>query len=208
MKRTWLSRTMQNVPLSVADTVFVWANIVLVIGAILAFVGTAAVFWSTGIRERYADERIAANEAETAKANAEAAKANAEAAKAKLEQERLKAQMAWRRVSPEQAKCLIQHLLGEKLEAWVTFVGDDPEATVFREDINEALNAAGVKTKFFSGYARAIGLVVKGGQPAQRAKLVQAFTAAGLATTNSSEPGFAKNELEILVGSKSPPAFH
>jgi hypothetical protein len=206
---------MQNVPLAVADGVFIWANVILVVGAVLAFVGTAAVFWSTGIRERYADERIAANEAETAKAKAEAAKANAEAAKAntetakaKLEQEKLKAQMAWRRVSPGQAKILVQSLAAETLETWVTFVGDDPEATVFREDINQALNAAGVKTKFFSGYARAVGLTVRGGLPADRGKLVKAFAAAGLPVLNSSEPGFSGNQLEVLVGSKPPPEFH
>ena len=66
---------MFNVSLPVADAVFTWANVVLVVGAVLALVGTAAVFWSTGIRERYADERIAANEAETAKAKAETARA-------------------------------------------------------------------------------------------------------------------------------------
>ena len=207
---------MQNVPLAVADSVFIWANVILVIGAVLAFVGTAAVFWSTGIRERYADERIAANEAETAKANAEAASANAEAAKAntetakaKLEQEKLKAQMAWRRVSPGQAQVLVQSLAAMALETcWVTFVGDDPEATVFREDINQALTAAGVKTKFFSGYARAVGLTVRGGSSADRGKLVKAFTAAGLLVLNSSEPGFSGNQLEVLVGTKPPPEFH
>jgi len=83
---------MFDVTLPVADAIFTWANVMLVIGAVLTVVGTAAVFWSAGIRERYADERIAANEAE-------AAKAKAEVARARLEQERLKAQMAWRRVS-------------------------------------------------------------------------------------------------------------
>jgi len=115
---------MLNVSLPVADAIFTWANVLLVFGAVLAFVGTAAVFWSTGIRERYADERIAANEAETAKAKAETARAL-------LEQERLKAQMAWRRISPNQAKQIADELKGEPIETWVTFVGSDPEATVF-----------------------------------------------------------------------------
>ena len=164
---------MLNISLPVADAVFTWSNVILVIGAVLAFVGTAGVFWSTGIRERYADERIAANEAETAKAKAEAAQA-------RLEQERLRAQMAWRRISPEQAQHIVQALRGEKIEMWVTFVGHDPEATVFREDVNAVLSAAGVKTKFFSGYERAVGLVAKGGLAEQRAKIVEAFTAAGV----------------------------
>jgi hypothetical protein len=191
---------MLNVPLPVADAIFTWANIILVVGAVLAFVGTAAVFWSTGVRERYADERIAANEAETAKAKAETAQA-------RLEQERLKSQMAWRRISPEQARRIAALLQGEKLEAWVTFVGNDPEATVFREDVNAALSAAGVKTKFFSGYERAVGLTVKGGRPEDREKIAKAFIEAGWRILNSTEPGFAKNELEVLIGTKPPPDF-
>jgi hypothetical protein len=191
---------MFNVSLPVADAIFTWANVVLVIGAVLAFVGTAAVFWSTGIRERYADERIAANEAETAKAKAETARAL-------LEQERLKAQMAWRRISPSQAKRIAEELRGEPIEIWITFVGSDPEATVFREDINSALVAAGVKTKFFSGYERAVGVKVMGGTPAQRARLVNAFAAAGVQVIDSPEPGFMKTGLEILVGTKPPPEF-
>ena len=200
MNRTSLSRTMLNISLPVADLVFTWANIVLVIGAVMAFVGTAAVFWSTGIRERYADERIAANEAETAKAKAEAAQA-------RLEQERLKAEMAWRRVLPGQAAQVIHALKGENIETWVTFVGRDPEATVFQEDLNDVLLAAGIKTKFFSGYERAIGLTVRGGQPQQRAKIARALNEAGLPAIESMEPGFGKNELEVLVGTKPPPAF-
>lgn len=143
---------MFNVSLPVADAVFTWANVILVVGAVLAFVGTAAVFWSTGIRERYANERVAANEAETAKAKAETARAL-------LEQERLKAQMAWRRISPAQAQLIGQRLGGEPLDTWITFVGNDPEATVFREDIKATFTAAGVKTNFFSGYERAVVLL-------------------------------------------------
>ncbi len=191
---------MFNVSLPVADAVFTWANVVLVLGAVLAFVGTAGVFWSTGIRERYADERIAANEAETAKAKAETARAL-------LEQERLKAQMAWRRIAPSQAQRIAEELRGEPLEVWVTFVGNDPEATVFREDINSALVAAGIKTKFFSGYERAVGLSVKGGPPEQRARLVNAFNAAGVPALDSPEPSFMKTGLEVLVGTKPPPEF-
>ena len=192
---------MFNVSLPLADAIFTWANVILVIGAVLAFVGTATVFWSTGIRERYADERIATNEAETAKAKAETARAV-------LEQERLKMQMAWRRISPDQAHRMAAALRGDPIEAWVTFVGHDPEATVFREDINAALAAAGVKTSFYSGYERAVGLTVKGGTPEQRARLLGAFSAAGVPAVDSPEPSFAKNGIEVLVGTKPPPDFH
>ncbi len=90
---------------------------------------------------------------------------------------------------------------------WVTFVGNDPEATVFRQDVNSALEAAGVKTKFFSGYERAVGLKVIGGTPEQRARLVNAFAAAGIPAVDTPEPSLIKSGLEVLVGTKPPPEF-
>jgi hypothetical protein len=200
MKQHRYLLSMFSITSPVADAIFTYANILLVVGAVLAFVGTAGVFWSTGIRERFADERIAANEAETARAKAEAAQA-------RLEQERLKAQMAWRRVSPAQAQLIAGALQGKKLEFWLTYVGNDPEATIFREDLDQALTAAGCKTKLYSGYARAIGVGVRGGQPEERRLLIQAFTKAGLPLMEVTGPGFMKDELEILVGTKAPPEF-
>ena len=146
------------------------------------------------------DKRIAANEAETPQAKAETARAI-------LEQERLKAQMAWRRIAPSQAQRIEQELRDEPLETWVTFVGNDPEATVFREDVSSALIAAGVKTQFFSGYERAVRLTVKGGTPQQRTGLVNAFAAAGVPALDSPEPSFMETGLEVLVGTKPPPEF-
>ncbi len=191
---------MFNITQSLADTIFSWANILLVIGAVLALIGTAGVVWSGGIREKFADERISANEAETAKAKAETAEA-------KLEQERLKAQMAWRRVSLEQAQRLVSALQGKPFKLWLTFVGDDPESTVYREDINEVLTAAGLETTFYSGYVRAVGLTIKGGSQVQRSQLLQAFHSAGLPLIESNEQSMMSGALEILVGTKPPPDF-
>jgi hypothetical protein len=189
---------MFSITSQLADSIYAWSNVLLVLGATLALVGTAGVFWSGGVREKFADERISANEAETAKAKAETAQA-------KLEQERLKALMAWRRVSPTQAQQLSSVLKGAQLELWLAWVGDDPEATVFRGDLEAALTAAGVKTKYFSGYARAVGVSVKGGTPEERQTLLQAFHAAGLPLVASDQEGMMKGQLEITVGTKPPP---
>lgn len=193
-------RSMFSITSQLADAIFTWSNVLLVIGATLALVGTAGVFWSGGVREKFADERIAANEAETAKAKAETAKAL-------LEQERLKAMMAWRRVSPHQAQKLATALHGIHLELWLAWVGDDPEATVFRSDLEAALTAAGVKTKYFSGYARAIGISVKGGTSEERQLLLNAFHTVGLPLIESDQEGMMKGQLEITVGTKPPPEF-
>lgn len=194
-------RSMFSITSQLADLIFTWSNILLVIGATLAMIGTAGVFWSGGVREKFADERIAANEAETAKAKAETAKAL-------LEQERLKIMMAWRRVLPHQSQKLFASLRDTHLELWLSWVGDDPEATIFRGDLEAALTAAGVKTKYFSGYARALGISVKGGTTDERRLLLNAFHAAGLPLVESNQDGLMKGELEIIVGTKPPPEFH
>ena len=191
---------MFSITSQVADAIYTWSNVLLVLGAILALTGTAGVFWSGGVREKFADERISANEAETAKAKAETAQA-------KLEQERLKTLMVWRRVSPSQALQLSSILKGVQLELWLAWVGDDPEATVFRGDLEAALTSAGVKTKYFSGYARAVGLSVHGGTPEERQTLLGAFHAAGLPLVESDQQGMMKDQLEITVGTKPPPDF-
>lgn len=192
---------MFSITAQVADAIYSWSNVLLVFGATLALIGTAGVFWSGGVREKFADERISANEAETAKAKAETAKAL-------LEQERLKSLMAWRRVSPAQSQQLSSVLKGKQLELWLAWVGDDPEATVLRGDLDAALADAGVKTKYFSGYARAVGMSVKGGTAEERRLLLQAFHVAGLPLLESDQQGMMKGQLEITIGTKPPPEFH
>ncbi len=192
---------MYSITAQVADAIYSWSNVLLVFGATLALIGTAGVFWSGGVRENFADERISANEAETAKAKAETAKAL-------LEQERLKSLMAWRRVSPAQSQQLSSVLKGKQLELWLAWVGDDPEATVLRGDLDAALADAGVKTKYFSGYARAVGMSVTGGTAEERRLLLQAFHVAGLPLVESDQQGMMKGQLEITIGTKPPPEFH
>lgn len=94
---------------STADAIFNWANIVLVIGGIITVGATVLIFWITGVRERYADERLAANEMMTAKANADAASARALTAsienenirlQTKLEEERVARLLLEARISP------------------------------------------------------------------------------------------------------------
>lgn len=210
---------MYNISSQLADLVFMLSNILLVVGAVLALIGTAGTFWSSGIRDKYSNERIAANEAETARAKSDAAKANADAAiansvalnakveieKAKTEQERLKLQMSWRTLSAEQSVIIGKTLReGGVLQVWLTFVKEDPESNIFREDINQSITSAGIKTKYYCGYTMAVGLKVKGGSVENRQLVLRAFSEACVLIMESSEPGFNNGELEILVGSKPP----
>lgn len=70
------------------------------------------------------------------------------------------ARTAWRTVTHKQRKILVNTLRGHQIEVWNSWVGDDPEATLFRHDIDAALVEAGVKTKYFSGWAMAVGLKI------------------------------------------------
>lgn len=65
-----------------ANFLFDLANVVLSVGAAAVLLGTLGVVWMGSVKERYSDERIAANEAKTATANASAERAREGASQA------------------------------------------------------------------------------------------------------------------------------
>lgn len=91
-----------HISLPVADAILNWANVFLVLGGLMTVTATVTVIWATGVRERYADERISANELMTAKAKSDAA--DARALTASIETENLKLQA---RVEEERAARLL-----------------------------------------------------------------------------------------------------
>src|SRR5262245_58389039 len=73
---------MLDITLHTANVVFTVANIILVLGTVLVLAGTVGAIWSGSVKERFADERITTNEAQTAAAHADAERAKADSAKA------------------------------------------------------------------------------------------------------------------------------
>jgi hypothetical protein len=143
-----------------------------------------------------------------AEANAREAEANARAEEARLELEQLKAKMAWRRVTKEQHNILVSELKGKPIRVWLTFVGTDPESTVFRDDLNRALTEAGVETEYFSGYGMAVGLTISNDKGQARDWLIRALEKTGLPLTQVDTKGMIgglEGQLEIRVGTKPPP---
>src|ERR1700752_3885305 len=69
-----------DISLPTANIIYTLSNVVLVLGALFVLLGTVGAFYSGGIRERFSDERISKNEADTATANARAAEADQRAA--------------------------------------------------------------------------------------------------------------------------------
>lgn len=106
---------MFDIPISLANKIYATSNVILVLGAVMALVGTIGIFWSGGIRDRFSEGRIAFNEAETAKAKSEAASANERALnvekdnlrlkttleKERIERLRLEQKVSPRRLTPE-----------------------------------------------------------------------------------------------------------
>lgn len=173
-----------NLSLPVANTLFNVSNVGAIVGALLVFVSAAGLFWTGGIRERYADERTERNEAETETAKATAATANERAATAnqnaalanerteelrqsnlqlqtELEKERterlrLEASITPRILSERQRALLIAALQAapQPITVEVSLVGDE-EARNYGHSIVDALGSAGVK-----GSTNTIGITV------------------------------------------------
>ena len=203
-----------------------WANIVLIVSLIVGVVSTYLVVISGNVKEADLKRQVAVANAEAARANEsgaelrrqtaglerEAAKANEAAATANeraatltKETFELRQKMAWRRITEAQFRAIVTALKGQKLSVWVSFVGSDPESSVYREDIATALKAAGLETKYFSGWEKAVGLAIADEpEGPERDALIKAFALAGipLASTKSQ---MAKGQLQIIVGTKPPP---
>ena len=77
-----------------------------------------------------------------ATANERAAGLEKEAALAKLETEKLKSQVAWRRVTKEQQLKISRALNGHLFSMYFEYSQSDPEATQFAEDIFLSLKSA------------------------------------------------------------------
>ena len=160
---------MFDLTLDSANLWFEIFNVVLFAGALAVAVGTWGTIKTAAIKEKFADERIAANEAETKRAVADsdsakegtakaheriaelssqaeglkkdAAEANARATEAQLALEKLKTP---RTLSEDQLSKLVEKLKkfsGTKFDAAV--IPGDPEAIIFLSHITAMLEKAG-----------------------------------------------------------------
>jgi hypothetical protein len=146
-------KSMLDLSLPTANALFGLSNIALILGGVLVLIGTVGVFWTTGIRDRYADERISNNEARAALANEGAAKANErasalakEAEHERLERLKLEAEIAPRRLTREQHEAIataLSRFAGRSIT--VTSYSQDAESAVLTKQVIEALQTAGLK---------------------------------------------------------------
>jgi hypothetical protein len=130
-----------DVSSATANIIYTLSNLILVLGALLVLLGTVGAVFSGGIRERFADERISKNEADTATANARAAEAEQRAAEANLQLIRIKAPRRLRPAQQERIIAKLKPFAGTLFD--VGLVQGDAEAAELMIQIEAALQAAG-----------------------------------------------------------------
>jgi hypothetical protein len=146
-----------DIPLSTANSIYTISLVILIISIVLVLVSTASMIWTGLIKERYASQKIAQDEAAAAKAKADADEAHKElvavkATAAKLQQEKQKAMSDDRQISPEKRakfKDYVQNFPKGKI-----FVGTsttDPEALSYAKQIYDMLADAGYQVVPKSG---------------------------------------------------------
>jgi len=222
------------------QTVFFWATVVAgVAGGIsvsAAFVSAMVGYQISDIIQADADRRIEDAKlkgdearAEASKANAEVARANEaiaaahvrasslenEAAQARLEQERLKAQLAWRVLSPEMATKLEGILSAHPSSINIQHVANDAEALYlaiqFANIFTKAHWQMGMLSVTTAG-AVIFGLWIPDSPSAAPENVRRAFTAVGLSFATGAFPsasfsigGTLPDAPILFVGSKPTP---
>ena len=165
-----------------AESAGLWFDIfngVLLFGAFLVFVGTWGTIKTSSVKERFSNERVALNEAETkravaesdkanaelekarvniATADAEAAKANERAAELRLELDREIAARKPRTISAEQRAALVEMLKPDRIFKGKVSINAamEAEAMQFADQIESVLKEAGFDVKQVDFGERAI----------------------------------------------------
>jgi hypothetical protein len=163
----------------------------------------------TELRKR-SNDKLGAAEKAASEANERAAQLGKEAAEARLEFERLRSQLAPRRLTTEQFNKIVESLQGRKLYAVIAFVDSDPETYVYAADICSALIASGCLAEERSGRFTSpvfgLHLLPRPGDPSAADALEAALNNAGIKVARHD---IARDEMEpqlqLTVGSKPPP---
>lgn len=188
---------MWNVSSSLADSLFSWANVVLIIGAALVLIGTIGSIKLAAIREHFADLRISDNERATKEAIAvsdvakeNAAKAAERAANSELARLKMLAELEPRSLTDEKAKVLIGKIRGKLREITLLSV-QDQEAASFAMALHFALQEAGVTVHrgFVPATAPAFsGLVLVFDKESEGGALAEAFATIGFSAVWFRQP--------------------
>ena len=183
-----------------------WNNAALLtqIGALAIWISAVAAMIATAAGLIGGVSANRANDLVTRASNERIATANARAEEAKVETARLWSQMAWRRVTAEQASAIKRSLGDRSFKMMTCWVGTDPESAIYGEELHRALLDAGVETAGFRGVHVSMGLVVAGPDTVEKSRLVAALHAASIPFTVEGPTDMFVG-LVLIVGSKSEP---
>lgn len=201
------------------QAVVVWATIVTAVAGGIAVASGFVAGWIgyrvSDIEKSEASKRIAEAGAEAQNAIANAAIANEAAARAheraaalerdaeeaRAEQERIRQQLAWRRINAAQGRQIAESLRAAGVRPSVVVTTNDPEAIQFREHVLAVLRLAGNENPGWVANVIAQpfrGLAARGPNEDDRRAIITAFTAAGFQTLDA---GY-NDTLEIVIGAK------
>jgi hypothetical protein len=209
---------MWDVSSALADSLFAWSNVVLIVGAAAVLIGTIGAIKMAAVREHFADLRISENERSTAHAMAEAATARETTEKLRAANLALEAQIQPRRLSGETSTKLIEALSKmQPLPIGIVSRLFDPEGADFANDISNAFVAAhwqavrqtdwtmsnrGVAFATFEGTVLAPELANALLAVLDSAKIKATVMTIRTAEQNTTSAHFQPNTLYLLVGAK------
>jgi len=187
----------------------VWSLGVAAVAAIAVVVATRVVILLqreslTESAEEFAKYKV--------NAGLEIAQATARAEEAILAQERIKAAVAWRRLTKEQHDKLVSAFKETRLSLFVCSLTGDPEGARFRDDIVKALSDAGMKVTpaSFHGLRDAQGHLLHVGlnvwADGNDMKVIkEGFAAAGITLVDTHLGLIAAPKPQLIVGTKPTP---
>jgi hypothetical protein len=146
------------------------ANVLIAAGLLVEYVVILRAIVATGDANRESDERVAA--------------AEARAAEAERETQRLRAQFAWRRLSPDQMVKIAVKLRPTRGSIGISYVHSDPECQYFAFQFLEASKAAGWAVGMLGGIYGELrfGIIVPDAGPEDEltALVMDAFSDVGI----------------------------
>ncbi|TWB20018.1 hypothetical protein FBZ99_101809 [Rhizobium sp. ERR 1071] len=127
--------------LSMAQLISTWSSWMLLASLVVGVISTFGINISSNVKEQFAAERIAANEAETARARESAAQSNERAAEAELKLEQLRKQVGPRHLDRVKFSEALNGQPSAPVE--VLYITDDQEAFELSQEIRQSLEAVG-----------------------------------------------------------------
>lgn len=184
-----------------ANRFYTWGWYFSIGGACVTFLGVISLAFGTSVRDRNFEEKMAS--------------LNLEASNARLETERLKKELGWRELSPEQQEIIRAGLAKGPMQITLGWTSGDPESAMYARHLANSFLAAGSEISAFAPFLllgeEEFGLKVSGSEENEIGILVASLEAAGLGPITirktSRKPDGTKYTTHLFVGFRSPPTL-